>query len=126
MQELEAKEFLEEAFRQAANAPGMETARQKYGKLKMRSASRTAASNGNLYQKARTVMTGKAGVIAAETDSRLVLLTGSGFGQRNPAMVELEFSDTEVTATAWAKEGLIPQKSAPSAVDAIFAELGLL
>ena len=54
-----------------------------------------------------------------------MLLTLSGFGRRNPAVVELVFTDADVTVTAWAKEGLIRQKSAQKAVDAALQELGL-
>ena len=125
MLEQEAREFLEDAFNQMAAGPSMAAARQKYARLKVRSARREAACGTNLYQKARTVMAGKAAFLAAEPDRRLVLLTGSGFNLRNPAVVELTFTDSAVTAQAWAKEGLIPQKSAAGAVDMLLEALGL-
>ena len=125
MQEQKAKELLEDAFNQMTPGASMARAQQKYAKLKIHSARRQANCEGNLYQKARAVMKERAGFIAAEPDQRLVLLTGSGFNQRNPAVVELTFTDTSVTVEAWAKEGFIPQKSAAGAVDAMLEALGL-
>ena len=125
MQEQEVKELLEDAFNQMTPGAEMQKAQQKYAKLKILSARRQVNCEGNLYQKARVIMKERAAFIAAEPDQRLVLLTGSGFNQRNPAVVELTFTDHTVTAEAWAKEGLIPQKSAAGAVDAMLTALGL-
>ena len=125
MKEQEARELLEDAFNQMTPGASMARAQQKYAKLKMHTAHRQVNCADNLYQKARSVMTGKAAFIAAEPARRLVLLTGSGFNQRNPAVVELTFTDSSVTVEAWAKEGFIPQKSAAGAVDAMLEALGL-
>ena len=48
----------------------------------------------------------------------LLLLTGSGFRGNNPTVVELQFTAERMVLTAWAKEGLIPQRSARRAIQA--------
>ena len=41
-------------------------------------------------------------------------------------MLEVVIRGSDVTVTAWAKEGIIPQKSAKKAVNAALKALGLL
>ena len=47
------------------------------------------------------------------------------FARQNPAVVELEFDADSVTLTAWAKEGLIPQRTAQGAIKGMLELLGL-
>ena len=54
------------------------------------------------------------------------MMVGSGFGDRNPTVLEVVIVGADVTVTAWAKEGLIPQKSARKAVNAALKALGML
>jgi hypothetical protein len=55
---------------------------------------------------------------------RLAALAGSGFKSMNPALLEVTFTESSLTVTAWAKEGLIPQRTAQKAIDAYLQDLG--
>ena len=55
----------------------------------------------------------------------MVLLVGSGFQNRNPAAVELCFREDALEISAWAKEGLINQRTAEKAVKACLSALEL-
>ena len=92
---------------------------------RVRRAERRVSCTGNLYQKAREALTEQETVLEEEPDSRLLLSTGSGLGRQNPAVVELEFDADSVTLTAWAKEGLIPQRTAQGAIKGMLELLGL-
>ena len=124
MQDQEAREILEDVFLKAAMQVGTPLSARRYEKLKLDSQRQTVPAGENLYQKARDGAN-PGNIITDEPGGRLVLLTLSGFGRRNPAVVELVFTDADVTVTAWAKEGLIRQKSAQKAVEAALQELGL-
>ena len=125
MQDQEAQKILEDAYFKVAVQVGTPGSARGYGKRKLSSAQRTAATEGNYYQKARELLARAGNIVADEPEYQLALYAVKGLGLRNPAVVELMFTDTDVTVTAWAKEGLIPQKSAPKAVDAALAGLGL-
>ena len=112
IQEAQAKQLLEETFARMNPGEAMEPGRKKYAELRVRRAERRVSCTGNLYQKAREALTEQETVLEEEPDSRLLLSTGSGLGRQNPAVVELEFDADSVTLTAWAKEGLIPQRTA--------------
>ena len=45
--------------------------------------------------------------------------------QQNPAILEMLFTEESLTLTAWAKEGLIPQRTAQGAVRSALSALGL-
>ena len=125
MNEAEAKKILEETFNRLVEGEEMKAAREKYAKLKVRQVQRKAGTAENLYQTAYQKLGGQSEFLSEEAGERLILMTGSGFGQRNPTVVELEFAADNLTATAWAKEGFIPQKSADKAIDMIFTALQL-
>lgn len=48
-----------------------------------------------------------------------ILLVGSGIARTNPAVVELTAQNGQVEIRAWAKEGLIKQRTAEKAVNAV-------
>jgi len=48
-----------------------------------------------------------------------VLVMGSGIAKTNPAVVELTAQNGEIEIRAWAREGLIKQRAAEKAVNAI-------
>ena len=125
MQELEAKKLLEQAFEEAVKDPRMESVRQKYARLKVHHASRRVDTAGNQYYAARQKLEDRCVMLTEEQERRLVIMTASGFGQRNLTVVELEFAQNAVTVSAWAKEGLISQRSAPKAISATLKLLGL-
>ena len=123
--EAQAKQLLEETFARMNPGEAMEPGRKKYAELRVRRAERRVSCTGNLYQKAREALTEQETVLEEEPDSRLLLSTGSGLGRQNPAVVELEFDADSVTLTAWAKEGLIPQRTAQGAIKGMLELLGL-
>ena len=125
MQDQEAQKILEDAYFKVAVQVGTPGSARSYGKRKLSSAQRTAATEGNYYQKARELLDKAGNIVADEPDCRLALYAVKGFDLRNPAVVELTFTDTEVTVTAWAKEGWISQKTAQKAADAALEKLGL-
>ena len=125
MQDKEARKILEDKFFRVAAQVGMLHTAHRYTKKKLGLDRRTVPTEGNLYQKARQVLTSSGSVLTDEPDQRLVLYVMSGFAGRNPAVVELAFPNAEVTVTAWAKEGWIDQKTAAKAADTALRSLGL-
>lgn len=125
IQEAQAKRMLEEAFAKMNPGEAMEPGRKKYAELRIHQAERRVSCTDNLYQKTRAALTEKETVLEEEPDSRLLLATGSGLGRQNPAVVELRFTGDSVTLTAWAKEGLIPQRTAQGAIKELLKLLGL-
>ena len=79
----------------------------------------------DFYKVLLGILTEQETVLEEEPDSHLLLSTGSGLGRQNPAVVELEFDADSVTLTAWAKEGLIPQRTAQGAIKGMLELLGL-
>ena len=65
-------------------------------------------------------------MMAEQKGEVITMMVGSGFGDRNPTVLEVVIVGADVTVTAWAKEGLIPQKSARKAVNAALKALGML
>ena len=125
MQDQEARKILEDTYFEVAVQAGTPGSARGYIRRKLSSEQRTAAAGGNCYHKARELLDKAGNIVVDEPDCRLVLYVVKGFGLRNPAVVELTFTDTEVTVTAWAKEGWISQKTAQKAADAALEKLGL-
>ena len=50
--------------------------------------------------------------LVVDEENYMALVGGSGVARMNPAVVELLFGDHCVELTAWAKEGIIKQKTA--------------
>ena len=48
-----------------------------------------------------------------------ILIIGSGIARTNPAVVELTAQNGQIEILAWAKEGLIKQRTAEKAVNAV-------
>ena len=125
MQDQEARKILEDTYFEVAVQAGTPGSARGYIRRRLSSERRTAAAGENYYQKARELLDKAGNIVADEPDCRLALYAVQGFGLRNPAVVELTFTDTEVTVTAWAKEGWISQKTAQKAADAALEKLGL-
>ena len=125
MQDQEARKILEDTYFEVAVQAGTPCSARGYIRRKLSSEQRTDAAGGNCYQKARELLDKAGNIVADEPDCRLALYAVKGFGLRNTAVVELTFTDTEVTVTAWAKEGWISQKTAQKAADAALEKLGL-
>ena len=125
MQDQEARKILEDTYFEVAVQAGTPGSARGYIRRKLSSEQRTAAAGENCYQKARELLDKAGNIVADKPDCRLALYVVKGFGLRNPAVVELTFTDTEVTVTAWAKEGWISQKTAQKAADAALEKLGL-
>ncbi len=128
-----AKEILEEAWSMEFDileevlpiyGSGRKTSAKSYRKSKLTKEQLCVKTEKNLYSGAwekfahREKGRGLPCMLAEEEENRLLLVGGSGYLHMNPAVVELLFSDTEVTMTAWAKEGLISQKTAKKALSA--------
>ena len=101
----------------------MAQGRKKYAQLRLQREEQEVACGENLYGRARSALQEKASLLEEEPETRLLLLTGSGFRGNNPTVVELQFTAERMVLTAWAKEGLIPQRSARRAIQAIRAAL---
>ena len=119
MMETEAKQLLEETFNRIQPGESYRKARKSYEKLKIYTDTRCVTTERNLYPMAWEQMKQSGGLTAAlisNEKNRMVLVVASGAKQRNPAVVELLFTENSLTVTAWAKEGLIKQRTAQGAV----------
>lgn len=129
IQEAQAKQLLDETFenffKSVAPEEAIEVGKKKYAQLRIHRVEKTVRCGKNLYDQARESLTEQETVLEEEPDSHLLLSTGSGLGRQNPAVVELEFDADSVTLTAWAKEGLIPQRTAQGAIKGMLELLGL-
>jgi len=121
----EVKNLLEDWFNSIYTGDVCKKARASYAKLKLCSDSRTVPTSGNYYEKARIALKDRGDFVKVELGKRLVLAMGSGMKNRNPTIVELCFEERQLQISAWAKEGLIPQKSAPRAVSACLEDMKL-
>ena len=101
-------------------------ARKTYAKLKLRTEQRNMPTAGNYYKRARMVLKDKGNILEAEQDSRLLLAMGSGRNNGNPTLVEIHFEDHQLQISAWAKEGLIPQKSGSLAISRCLEAMKLI
>ena len=124
MQEAEAGQLLGNIFEQMNPGKEMKAGREKYAKLKVQGAERRLPCAGDLSKKTRQVLDKRASFLEEEP-GRMLLLMGGGFGQRNLTLVELLFEEKALTLRAWAKEGLIPQRTAQGVVKEVQEALGL-
>ena len=129
IQEERAGQLLDEAFEQffrsVAPEEVVEAGLKKYARLRVSRADKQVPCGGNLYSQARQILAEKGTVLEDEPERRLLLATGGGVKQQNPAILEMLFTEESLTLTAWAKEGLIPQRTAQGAVRSALSALGL-
>ena len=123
MQDREVRDLLEETFARLMPGEPMAQGRKKYAQLRLQREEQEVACGENLYGRARSALQEKASLLEEEPETRLLLLTGSGVRGNSPTVVELQFTAERMVLTAWAKEGLIPQRSARRAIQAIRAAL---
>ena len=124
----EARQILESTFAKAfeENPEAGAKAINSYNKLKVSEYQECGKTSGNLRAVAMERLH-ELPVMSAEQNGEVItMMVGSGFGDRNPTMLEVVIRGSDVTVTAWAKEGIIPQKSAKKAVNAALKALGLL
>lgn len=135
MQETEAKRILEEAFETQLRTAG-ETdvdpqwaqnnpAIKSYCKCRMSGKSVSVKAKKTLCETAWEKLRGLCTECVLKERDHMVLLVGSGFQNRNPAAVELCFREDALEISAWAKEGLINQRTAEKAVKACLSALEL-
>ena len=129
MTEQEIKELLEECFAKEfpshVEGQAMNKVYASYAKLKVVGKSQTVDTVKNLYKTARLQLPFGAEIQKAEDMRRLVVTMGGGSNGRNPAIVEMLFTDEKLTLNAWGKEGLIPQSTAKKAIRACLEALDL-
>ena len=116
IQEARARELLEEKANEVYAGEMGRRVRESYAKLKIRTAGGSAAVKAGAYEHAREYWLGRGELLEAKPEQYLLVMTGSGIKNQNPTVVELTFQSGMLQVTAWAKEGLIPQKSAAKAV----------
>ena len=124
----EAKQILEAEFAQAFGE-NLELAKKiiaKYNKLKVSEYQKKGKSDSDLLPTAMEMLKVLSVLKAEQSGEVINMIVGSGLGGNNPTVLEIVIHGTDVTATAWAKEGLIPQNSAKKAVNAAWKALGLL
>ena len=135
MQETEAKRILEEAFETQLRTAG-ETdvdpqwaqnnpAIKSYCKCRMSGKSVSVKAKKTLCETAWETLRGLCTECVLKERDHMVLLVGSGFQNRNPAAVELCVREDALEISAWAKEGLINQRTAEKAVKACLSALEL-
>ena len=135
MQETEAKRILEETFETQLQAAGgadadprlieNNPAVKSYRKCRMAGKSVSVKAEKALWETAEEKLRELCTESILKEQDRMVLLVGSGFQNRNPAVVELCFREGALDISAWAKEGLINQSTAKKAVKACLSALGL-
>ena len=133
MTELEANKWLEETFCAEyqlleENFPiyrgGFKGSLKTYSRCKLSKMQTCIETDCNLYSVAWDRIghcekgTGFPCALVADEENYMVLVGGSGAARMNPAVVELLFGDNRVELTAWAKEGIIKQKTAQKALEA--------
>ena len=113
--EEQAKELLEAKANEIYIGDAGKGARTSYARLKMRSFSATVAAAEEDCARVAGYLQ-RRGDLLEETEQRLLIMTGSGMKNMNPTVVELMLEGGMLQITAWAKEGMIPQRSAEKAV----------
>jgi len=113
--EEQAKQLLEAKANEIYVGDAGKGARASYARLKVRSASASAAASEKDCERMARYLQSR-GKLLEETEQRLLVMTGSGMKHMNPTVVELMLTDGTLQITAWAKEGMIPQRSAEKAV----------
>ena len=113
--EEQAKELLETKANEIYIGDAGKGARTSYARLKVRSASASAAATEKDCERVARYLQ-RRGELLEETEQRLLIMTGSGMKNMNPTVVELTLEGGTLQITAWAKEGMIPQRSAEKAV----------
>ena len=116
IQEVRAKELLEAKANEVYAGEVGQRARESYARLKVRSAARSVTAKSGTYEHTREYWMGRGELLEAKPEQYLLVMTGSGIKNQNPTVVELVFQGETLQLTAWAKEGLIPQKSASKAI----------
>lgn len=134
LQEAEAKQLLEEAFEAemllleenfAVYRGSVGRSLKSYSKSKLTSLSRSVKTDGNLYSAAWEKMQSVVGICVLNEENSMVWVFGSGWMKMNPAIVELHFRDTQMEITAWAKEGILKQRTAEKAIQMCLTALKL-
>ena len=113
--ETQAKELLEAKANEIYTGDAGRGARASYAHLKVRSAVADRAVAPEDWERTTGYLRSR-GEVLAETEQSLLVMTGSGMKYMNPTVVELVMTDGSIRITAWAKEGIIPQRSAEKAV----------
>ena len=128
MTKQEANQMLEEAFAKAfeENPEAAAKVIANYNKLKITEYQECGKTTGNLRAVAMERLHALPVMMAEQKGEVITMMVGSGFGDRNPTVLEVVISGGDVSVSAWAKEGLIPQKSARKAVNAALKALGML
>ena len=128
MTKQEAKRMLEEAFAKPFEETPEAAAKiiNNYNKLKVTEYQECGKTTGNLRAVAMERLHELPVMMAEQKGEVITMMVGSGFGDRNPTVLEVVIQGSDVCVTAWAKEGIIPQKSARKAVNAALKALGLL
>ena len=132
MTKQEANQLLEETFAKAfdkafeENPEGAAKVIKNYNKLNITEYREFGKTTGNLRAVAMERLHTLPVVMAEQNGEVITMIVGSGFGDRNPTALEVVIQGSDVSVSAWAKEGLIPQKSAKKAVNAALKALGLL
>ena len=128
MNKEEAKLMLEESFAKAFEEAPESTAKiiNNYNKLKVTEYQEFGKTTGNLRAVAMERLHALPVMSAEQNGEVITMMVGSGFGDRNPTVLEVVIRGADVAVSAWAKEGIIPQNSAKKAVNAALKALGLL
>ena len=128
MTKQEANQMLEETFAKAfeENPEGAAKIINNYNKLKISEYQEFGKTSGNLRAVAMERLHALPVMMAEQNGEVITMMVGSGFGDRNPTVLEVVIQGGDVAVSAWAKEGLIPQNSAKKAVNAALKALGLL
>ena len=128
MTKQEANQMLEEAFAKAfeENPEAAAKVIANYNKLKITEYQECGKTTGNLRAVAMERLHALPVMSAEQNGEVITMMVGSGFGDRNPTVLEVVIRGGDVAVSAWAKEGLIPQKSARKAVNAALKALGML
>lgn len=113
--EAQAKELLEAKANEIYTGDAGKGARVSYARLKVRSFSASAAASEKDCERVAGYLRNR-GQLLEETEQCLRVMTGSGVKYMNPTVVELVLEGGMLQITAWAKEGMIPQRSAEKAV----------
>ena len=119
---VEAKGILEHCFNEMLPGDLLAKARKKYAQLPVRTAQDEMPANGMTLDAVKARI-GELGPAVEDTDSAFALLVPAGHKDRNHAIIEVSIHEDRLIVAAWAKEGLIPQKTTQKAIEKIFALL---
>ena len=127
MNKEEAKLMLEESFAKAFEEAPEAASKiiNNYNKLKVTEYQEFGKTTGNLRAVAMERLHALPVMSAEQNGEVITMMVGSGFGDRNPTVLEVVIRGADVAVSAWAKEGIIPQNSARKAVNAALKALGL-